>query len=144
MNAVVQNAQGWIGTPYVHQGRQRGAGCDCLGLVIGVWSDLIGPAEFGHGAYARDWAEIDKGNPLFHGLGQFLLPKNTGEVRAGDVILFSLKRGGPAQHVGIQGAVGTDASFIHSYSGHGVVESALTAAWRRRIVARFEFPQGDA
>ncbi|MGB3409057.1 MAG: peptidase, partial [Jannaschia sp.] len=28
-----------------------------------------------------------------------------------------------------------------AYSGHGVVESPLSAPWRRRIVARFEFPE---
>ncbi len=27
----------WLGTPYRHQGRRKGVGCDCLGLVLGVW-----------------------------------------------------------------------------------------------------------
>ena len=43
----------------------------------------------------------------------------------------------PVEHRADQAEIGPAASFIHSYSGHGVVESALTAPWRRRIVARF-------
>ncbi|MEQ9675505.1 MAG: peptidase, partial [Roseovarius indicus] len=42
----------------------------------------------------------------------------------------------------LQAGCGAEASFIHAYSGHGVVESPLSAPWRRRIVARFAFPQG--
>ena len=34
---VVAEARMWIGTPYVHQASALGAGCDCLGLVRGVW-----------------------------------------------------------------------------------------------------------
>ena len=32
-------------------------------------------------------------------------------------------------------------SFVHAYSGHGVIENALTAPWARRVVARFAFPE---
>ena len=33
---VVRMARTWLGTPYHHQGRVKGAGVDCGGLVIGV------------------------------------------------------------------------------------------------------------
>ncbi len=39
---IVAAARGWIGTPYRHQGQVKGVGCDCLGLVRGVWRDLYG------------------------------------------------------------------------------------------------------
>ncbi len=38
---VVAIARDWIGTPYVHQASAQGAGCDCLGLLRGVWRALI-------------------------------------------------------------------------------------------------------
>jgi len=38
--------------------------------------------------------------------------------------------------------VGPAASFIHAYTGHGVIESPLSAPWERRIVARYAFPEG--
>lgn len=37
---VVAAARGWIGTPFHHQGRMRGVGVDCAGLVICVGHQL--------------------------------------------------------------------------------------------------------
>lgn len=42
MTPVVIAARRWIGTPYVHQAALRGAGADCLGLVRGVWREVLG------------------------------------------------------------------------------------------------------
>jgi NlpC/P60 family putative phage cell wall peptidase len=39
---VIAAARGWLGTPYHDQASAKGAGCDCLGLVRGVWRDLHG------------------------------------------------------------------------------------------------------
>ena len=33
---VCTEARRWVGTPFAHQGRTRGLGCDCRGLVGGV------------------------------------------------------------------------------------------------------------
>jgi hypothetical protein len=57
------------------------------------------------------------------------------------VILFRMREGSVAKHLGIVAETGARATFIHAYSGHGVVETALSAPWRRRIVARFQFPE---
>jgi len=37
---VVAAARAWLGTPYRHRASVRGAGCDCLGLLRGVWRAL--------------------------------------------------------------------------------------------------------
>jgi NlpC/P60 family putative phage cell wall peptidase len=34
---IVVATRDWIGTPYQHQASLKGVGCDCLGLVRGVW-----------------------------------------------------------------------------------------------------------
>jgi hypothetical protein len=52
-----------------------------------------------------------------------------------------MRAGAVAKHLGLQARTGSEASFVHAYSGHGVVESALTPPWERRIVARFAFPE---
>ena len=39
---IVATARSWLGTPYHHQASLRGVGCDCLGLVRGVWRELYG------------------------------------------------------------------------------------------------------
>ena len=54
---IVRAARGWIGTPYVHQASVRGAGCDCLGLLRGVWRDCLGPEPETVPPYTMDWSE---------------------------------------------------------------------------------------
>jgi hypothetical protein len=53
-----------------------------------------------------------------------------------------MRPGSVAKHLGIQAQTGAVASFIHAYTGHGVVETPLSDPWRRKIVARFQFPEG--
>lgn len=52
--AIVAAARCWIGTPYRHQARTKGAGCDCLGLVLGVWSEIYGAPPEAVPAYTAD------------------------------------------------------------------------------------------
>jgi len=54
---IVASARQWLGTPYRHQASLRGVGCDCLGLVRGVWRDLVGPEPEPMRPYTPDWAE---------------------------------------------------------------------------------------
>lgn len=49
--AVVAEAMDWIGTPYRHQASRKGVGCDCLGLVRGVWRALYGREPEAPGPY---------------------------------------------------------------------------------------------
>lgn len=139
---VVDLARLWIGTPYVHQAGCRGVGCDCLGLVLGIWTDLFGPLPEHPPPYTEDWSEAGGVERLWRAAERHLIPKPPSEPEIGDVLLFRMRRGAVAKHLGIQSARGGEACFIHAYSGRGVVESRLTGSWVRRIVARFEFPKG--
>ncbi|MCV2864637.1 NlpC/P60 family protein [Albidovulum sediminicola] len=133
---AVEIARRWIGTPYRHQASCLGAGCDCLGLLRAVWRELYGEEPEAVPAYTRDWSEPEGEERLWAAAGRHLVACS-GALAAGQVLLFRMRDGSVAKHLGI--ASGRD-SFIHAYSGHGVVESALTDAWRRRVAARFEFP----
>ena len=53
---IVAEARAWIGTPYRHQGSLKGIGCDCLGLVRGVWRAVAGAEPEAVPAYAPDSA----------------------------------------------------------------------------------------
>jgi len=139
--AVVAAARDWIGTPYRHQASCRGAGADCLGLVRGVWRELRGAEPEPVPAYSFDWAEAGRVETLWRAAGRHFTRKPMGEAAAGDLLLFRMRDGAVAKHLGLQAETGAAATFIHAYSGHGVVESPLSAPWRRRIVARFAFPQ---
>ena len=139
--AVLVAARGWLGTPYVHQASARGAGCDCLGLLRGVWREVLGAEPEGVPAYSRDWSEPQGDERLWQAARRHLRGKDIARAAPGDVILFRMREGAVAKHLGLQGEVGDQASFLHAYSGHGVVESPLSRPWQRRIVARFEFPE---
>lgn len=141
MSVVVQATRGWIGTPYLHQCSTRGAGCDCLGLLRGVWREVIGAEPEAIPAYTQDWSEPQGEERLWRAALRHLTPKPLAEEAPGDVLLFRMRDGAVAKHLGVQARTGQEASFVHAYSGHGVVESALTPPWERRIVARFAFPE---
>ncbi len=138
---VVAAARGWIGTPYRHQASVKGAGADCLGLLRGVWREVVGAEPEAVPPYTPDWSEPEGEERLWRAAARHLLEKPLAEEAPGDVLLFRLRRGAVAKHLGIQGRTGPVASVIHAYSGHGVVESPLGRPWGRRVVARFAFPE---
>jgi len=138
---IVAAARGWIGTPYRHQAACRGAGCDCLGLIRGVWREVIGPEPEAPPPYSMDWSEPAREEALWAAALRHLEPRSRDAEAPGDVILFRMRAGAVAKHLGIAAETGARVTFIHAYSGHGVVESALNLPWRRRIVARFAFPE---
>lgn len=135
--SIVQAARLWIGTPYQHQASVLGAGCDCLGLVRGVWRALHGAEVQAVPAYGPDWSETSGDEALWSALARHLTP-NTGAMEPGQVLLFRMRAGSVAKHLGILSDGPTLPKFIHAYSGHGVVESPLSPPWARRVVARFD------
>ena len=139
--SVLQAARGWIGTPYVHQASAQGAGADCLGLLRGVWRDCLGAEPEVVPAYAPDWSEPQGDERLWAAALRWLVVRPLDFESAGDVLLFRMRTGAVAKHLGIQGETGPGATFVHAFSGHGVIESALSLPWRRRVVARFAFPE---
>lgn len=135
--AVVAEAMGWLGTPYRHQGSLKGVGCDCLGLVRGVWRALYGAEPEHPGAYAADWAEAGGEDRLLAAARRHLIEEPAGEAAPGDLLLFRWRPLVPAKHAGIM--VAPD-RFLHAYQGHAVLVSALVPHWRRRIAGAFRFP----
>lgn len=138
---AVAEARGWIGTPYRHQASVRGAGADCLGLVRGVWRALYGPEPQDLPAYTPDWGEAAHAEVILDACLRHLARRPVGSAGApGDLLLFRLREGAIAKHLGIAATGRGGPTFIHAMSGHGVIESPLSAPWARRIAARFVFP----
>ena len=138
---VVAIAREWIGTPYRHQASRQGAGTDCLGLLRGVWRALYGCEPEVVPPYSQDWAEPEGDEVLIRAALRYLKPQHA-PLSAGDVLVFRMRTGAIAKHIGICSSAGARAKFIHAYSGHAVVESPLSTPWQRRIAARFSFPLG--
>ncbi len=141
MTQIVSIARSWIGTPYVHQAATRGAGCDCLGLLRGVWAEVTQEPLIPVPAYTADWSEPQGDERLWRGLSKRLMRKPLVDAAAGDILLFRMRHGAVAKHVGLQANAGPHATFIHAYQGHVVVENAFSAPWQRRLAARFSAPE---
>lgn len=105
MSRVVRAARGWIGTPYVHQASCKGAGCDCLGLIRGLWRELCGAEPEAPPAYTMDWSEPQGAEALWQAAMRHLAAKPLHEAAVGDVILFRMREGSVAKHLGVQAAV---------------------------------------
>ena len=138
---IVARARGWIGTPYRHQASRRGAGADCLGLVRGLWRELLGGEPVAVPAYTRDWDEPAREEVLWRAARKHMVEKPPAARRPGDVVLFRMRAGAVAKHLGVIANDAPQATFIHAYSGHGAVESPLSEPWARKIVACFAFPE---
>jgi NlpC/P60 family putative phage cell wall peptidase len=140
---IVAAARAWVGTPYVHQASLQGVGCDCLGLVRGVFRQLCGHEPEGVPPYTPDWSEASGDERLWAAAARHLAEVPAGQARAGDVVLMRMREGSVAKHLGILAGNAAGPTLVHAYSRIGVVESPLTQPWARLIVAAFAFPGSD-
>ncbi len=138
---IVAEAMSWLGTPYRHQGARKGVGCDCLGLVLGVWRAIYGRTPEAPGAYAPDWAEASGVDRMLAAARRHCIEKPGDDPRAGDLVLFRWRPHLPAKHAAIMAG---PESFIHAYQGHSVMVSVLVPQWRNRIAGVFAFPEKSA
>ena len=138
--AIVAEARDWIGTPYRHQASAKGAGCDCLGLVRGVWRAFYGAEPEQAPPYTPDWAEARGAETLYDAARAYLRAVPLEACAPGDVLLFRMQSASPMKHAAILAAPDR---IIHAYWGRAVVESRLSPWWRARLAAAFSFPGVD-
>jgi NlpC/P60 family putative phage cell wall peptidase len=134
---IVAEARAWIGTPYRHQASLKGVGCDCLGLVRGVWRAVIGQEPERAPPYAPDWAEAGGHESLAQAAARHLIAVPLDRFAPGDVLLFRWRHNLPAKHA----AIVTDVDkMVHAHDGAAVAEVAIAPWWRRRLAYAFRFP----
>lgn len=134
---IIDAARSWIGTPYVHQASAKGAGCDCLGLIRGVWRELYGGEPEAPPAYTPDWNERRKDEPLLAAARRNMRERAGKTFEPGDVLIFRVAADGPAKHCGV---ASSEDKFIHAYAGRAVVETWASRWWRARLAGVFIFP----
>ncbi len=135
--SVVAAARTWLGTPYVHQASVKGVGCDCLGLLRGVWRELRGPEPEDPPPYTPDWAEASGRETLHAALARHLTAIASRTLAAGDVALFRMRRGAPAKHCGIVAAKDGAPTLIHARQNRSVAEEPFSAFWQTRLAYAF-------
>jgi NlpC/P60 family putative phage cell wall peptidase len=136
-DAIVAEARSWIGTPYRHQASLKGVGCDCLGLVRGVWRAVLGDEPEAAPAYSPDWAEAGGTETLVAAAARHLVPVPLEAIAEGDVLLLRWRDGLPAKHAAI--LVAPD-RFVHAHESAAVAAAWLNPWWRRRLAYAFAFP----
>lgn len=134
---IVKAARRWVGTPYAHQASLIHIGCDCLGLVRGVWRDVIGEEPEAAPPYTPDWAEALGAESLLNAAHRHFRSIASDDFREGDLLLFRFREHLPAKHLGV--ATSTT-HMVHAHAGACVTEVAIGTHWRRKLVAAFAFP----
>ncbi len=130
-------ARRWLSTPYRHQASVQGAGCDCLGLLRGVWRGLYGREPEPVPVYAANLRRDADPGRLQRAADAYLVPVIR-PILPGDVLLFRLNRNLPPRHCGIATA---DHGFIHAQERLGVIETPLSLSWQRRLAGVYAFPE---
>ena len=129
----VVEARKWMDTPFQHQGRLRGLGVDCVGLVLCVMRDL------GLNTWVDDFKVYSSqpvGREVLDACLQRLRVKGVAERLPGDVLCFRVPVA--PVHIGIV----TEVGIIHAYNGakRRVTEHGLSTKWMHRIEGCFSIP----
>lgn len=135
--AVVTEARAWLGTPFHHQARLKGVGCDCVGLVIGVARALaLVPPAFDVPPYPR----APDGTSLLALTDAHMTRLPQDAMQPGDVVVVAFDR--EPQHLGVVGDYRHGGlSIIHAHSVHGsVIETRLFFSRSLRFVAAYQLP----
>lgn len=134
----VEAARSWIDTPYRHQHSTLGAGCDCLGLIRGVWRQLYEEEPEPIPSYSPSWGEVEGDELMLQAASRHMIPIKTADRKAGDVLVFRMRRGMIAKHCGI---MVTDDRMVHANQAiERVTECNLVPYWTSRIVGIFRYP----
>lgn len=136
MIALIEAARTYIGTPFHHQGRARGYGVDCVGLVVCAAQDAGLPVQD-----RTDYARDPDGKSLVAMLSDQLEHVRLG-WEPGDVLTFWVARPGLPQHVGIFAYHPTKEYpvLIHAPIGRRVAEHRLTQPMLDKLHSVWRFP----
>jgi NlpC/P60 family putative phage cell wall peptidase len=135
----VEIARSWIDTPYRHQHSTKGVGCDCLGLIRGVYREIHDDEPEVMPNYSPSWGEVEGRELMLEAAARHLTPIPITDRQPGDVLIFRMRRGMIAKHCGV---MVTGDRMVHAYQGvDRVVECNLVPYWTSRIVGVFRFPE---
>ena len=130
---IVAEARSWLGTKWLHQGRLKGKGVDCIGLVymtavsLGMVRDVVLPP------YERRVTD----NVMLMLCNKHLLRRSTPAAAC----VVTMRFEGEARHMGILADYPHGGfSIIHSYAvARKVIEHRLDSLWQSRITGYFDF-----
>ncbi len=124
MSEVLSSARSWLGTPYHHGASLKSVGCDCFGLVRGIYEDLTGIKVEPSSVYSQSWLR-DKDNKYKLKENLDFMGEEVSNCFPGDILIFAM--GDFYVHCGIFAGD----TFIHCYEDvRKVVEMSYTDKWK--------------
>lgn len=134
---IITVARSWINTPYRDQASLKGVGCDCLGLLRGVFRELNHTDEDPEQvpAYQSTWYDHSKEDELLNAAKRHL--NEIQEIKPGCVLVFRMRITVAAKHCAI---VTENDYMLHAYSGKKVFEVSMGEWWKNKVVGIFDFP----
>lgn len=116
---IVEEAYGWLGTPYGYGMAEKGVACDCSGMVMSVYVKVTGTKLPRNSAKQSEFCKGLKRK----------------DVMIGDLCFFATgKDPDKISHVGI---MVDDKNFIHASASKGVVVSDITQPYYVRTFKGF-------
>ncbi len=137
---IVAEARSFLNTPFHIQGRKKGVGIDCIGLIIGVADSFKFVSK--QGGLIKDYdfqnySIYDSKGYLPNCLNLHL--EETTSLVIGNIALFKNEQ--DLFHLGIIGDYGDESfSLIHACMGsEKVVEHRLTQELKTKIIKYYQF-----
>ncbi len=136
---IVAEARTWIDTPFVHQGREKGFACDCIGHILGIaW--VFGMTDFDFRHYTPGHSDS---KAILDHLDKMAIRIPIEQMDIGDIVTMYFAGPGPT-HLGIltprpknSGKFG----IIHAMYPMGKVkEHRLSTDWMNRIRRAYQYP----
>lgn len=135
---VIHEARSWIGTPFKHQGRKKGYGIDCVGLIYCVGKELnIMDHDMSTELALKylGYPMVPKTPIVRQACEDYLVHIPHSKFAPGDVVL--MRYGRVARHVGIFAGD----TLIHVTARTGkCVEHSLNKKWRDRFCGYYRYP----
>lgn len=136
---IVEKAREWIKTPFHEQGRHKGIGCDCIGLIIGIAKEIGAISLTG-----KQWDECDvlkydtdKDSTIMLELLPKHFPITKTPFEVGNILLIEVM---PNQYHLCLITNETPLKIIHSCNSLGVVtEHKIIPNWKEKIKNIFKY-----
>ena len=135
MQLFVTEARTWLGTKFQHQGRLKGVGVDCAGVVIMTARACHVAAEDVEG-----YAESPDADMFLNHVKTYMNEIQFEEIMPGDCLVFAFAN--EPQHIAIVTEIDPDIIILHAFSiARKVVENGLDDTWKRRLRGCFRFKE---
>ena len=138
---IFAKAREYIGTPFHQQGRVKGLGLDCAGLVLCVGEDLGLRYRDGrpiHGFDYKDYGMYPVMDAMQTEAEKIFVKKADSAIIPGDIL--TLRAPFLVHHMAIVSQLQQGMGIIHAYGGLGkIVEHLLDARWKSRIAGVFSY-----